>query len=167
MNNEKQSRANQSDDKQGQNLDQWFGALIQELQTDHYLLKENIASKETKTFYDAMMSGNESSMAAQIRETSSRFFIKNIVFDYLSEIKTFNKIPVKLALGLSDSKILVWSEINDDDEATEDALLLAEARVNSKYQTRGFYINSTIIEKSDNLPIPPHYQNIIIPTTKN
>ncbi len=161
------SQANLSNDKSNEHLDAWFGALIQELQTDHFLLKENIASEDTKNFYNAAMSGNEMSMAAQVRETSSRFFITKILLDYLKEIRAFNRIPLKLALGLSDSKILVWSEINDDDEATEDALLLAEARVNNKYQTNGFYINSTIIEKSDNLHIPPHYQNITIPITKN
>jgi hypothetical protein len=156
-----------SNDKNNEQLDEWFGLLIQGIQTDHFLLKENIASEDTKNFYQAAMSGNELSMATQVRATSSRFFITKLVFDYLKEISTFKKIPLKLALGLSDSKIMVWSEINDDDEATEDALLLAEARVNNKYQSNGFFINSTIIEKSDNLKIPPHYQNISIPTLKN
>lgn len=161
------SHPNLADNKSHDHLDAWFGALISELQTDRFLFKENIASEDTKNFYHTAIFGSELSMAAQVRETSSRFFITKILVDYLNEIKTFNKIPIKLALGLSDSKILVWSEINDDDEATEDALLLAEARVNNKYQANGFYINSTIIEKSDNLNIPPHYQKISIPITKN
>lgn len=156
-----------SDDKNKDQIDEWFGSLIQGIQTDHFLLKENIASEDTKKFYTAAMSGNELSVAAQVRETSSRFFITKLVFDYLKEIITFKKIPLKLALGISDSKIMVWSEINDNDDATEDALLLAEARVNNKYQANGFFINSTIIEKSDNLKIPPHYQKISIPTIKN
>ena len=61
-------------------------------------------------------------------------------------------------MGLSNSKLLVWSEIEDNDEDMEDALLIAEAKVNGKYQKDGFYINSTIVEKSDNLSIPNHYQ---------
>lgn len=70
-------------------------------------------------------------------------------------------MPLKLALGLSESKILVWSEIKDDDEETEDALLLIEAKINGKYRPFGFYVNSTIIEESDRISIPPHYQTII------
>ena len=64
-------------------------------------------------------------------------------------------------MALSDSKILVWAVVDDNDEKTEDALIIAEAKVNGKYYEKGFYLNSTIIEKSDNLSVPPHYQKII------
>ncbi len=89
------------------------------------------------------------------------YFISNIIRDYLQELKNHDSKPIKLAMGLSDSKILVWSVINDNDEQTEDTLLLAEAKVNGKYQSKGFYINSTILERSDSLETPPHYQSII------
>ncbi|MEJ0105202.1 MAG: hypothetical protein WDO19_22755 [Bacteroidota bacterium] len=89
------------------------------------------------------------------------YYIANIINDYLKELKSYNSNPLKLAMGLSDSKILVWSVIKDNDDDTEDALLLAEAKVNGKYHQHGFYLNSTIIEESDKLPTPPHYQSII------
>jgi hypothetical protein len=168
MSNKKQSSKKKlSESNKDNELDDWFSTLIENIKTDHFLLKENIASKETKQFYQTFMSGDETSILAQVRGLSSIGFIKNLIVDYLKEVKSFKKLPLKLAFGLSDSKILVWSEINDNDDATEDALLLAESRVNNKYHSRGFYINSTIIEKSDNLAIPPHYQTISIPTIKN
>lgn len=148
-------------------IDDWFDTLIKQIQTDHYLLKENIASDETKEFYNSFFLGSDIELNANTRKLSSIWFIRNIIIDYLDEIRLSEHLPVKLALGLSDSKILVWSEIRDDDEAGEDILLLAEAKVNSKYHPHGFYINSTIVEESDKLPIPPHYQSIDLPITTN
>lgn len=111
---------------------------------------------------DQLIFGDEKSLVHKTREASSIYFIKKIIKDYLFELKEhYKRLPLKLALGLSDSKILVWSEIKDDDEATEDALLLAEAKVNGEYYPYGFYLTSTIIEKSDNLDIPPHYHKIL------
>ncbi len=145
-------------------LDVWFVSMVQKLETDHFLMKENIASDETKNFYEAVIFGDDKSGMAHVRELSTKFFVKNLVMEYFKEISSFNRIPNKLALGLSDSKILVWAEINDSDEDTEDALLLAEARVNQKYHDRGFYITSTITETTDLLPVPPHYQAVKIST---
>lgn len=103
----------------------------------------------------------EEKAMSDIRESSSKFFIQSILKDYLQELKAHRRKPLKLAMALSDSKILVWAVINDNDEQTEDALLISEAKVNGKYYERGFYLNSTIVEKSDCLKTPPHYQTII------
>lgn len=143
------------------NLDTWFGNLIDTIKVDHLMMVTDTAPKEKKDFYDAMMSGQEKDVFCKMREGSSMFFIKSILSEYLSELYTDNHLPLKLAMGLSDSKLLVWSEIEDDDEETEKKLLIVEAKVNGKYSNNGFFINSTIIERSDNMPIPPHYQTLI------
>ncbi len=141
-------------------VDDWFTLIIDQIKVDHLLISENVAPKEKKEFYNALMSGNEGDAIFKVRNSSSMFFIESIIKEYLNEIKIFGRFPRKLALGLSDSKLLVWSEIENNDEIMEDALLIAEAKVNGKYYSKGFYINSTIIEESDKLSIPSHYQNI-------
>lgn len=154
---EKNTQEVLKDDK----IDSWFSGFIDQIKVDHLLVSTKTASPDKMKMYNAFISGDEKAILSQTRNLSSIHFIKNLVFDYISEINHQKKRPLKLALGISDSKILVWSEINDDDEETEDALLMAEARVNNKYYRNGFFISSTIIEKSDNLPIPIHYQNIL------
>ena len=141
-------------------LDHWFETFIDDLKTDHMLLSSGVASEEKKILYKAIVNRDAIELARTSRQMSTIIFIKALVQDYLNELKSQNNFPLKLALGLSDSKILVWSEIEDDNEQMEDALLIAEAKVNGKYHNKGFYINSTIIEKSDNLSMPPHYQKI-------
>lgn len=154
-NNDTSFKINQDD------LDIWFENFIDYLRTDHFLLSEKLATNEKTSLYKAIMGNDAVELAKATRKQSSMIFIKSILSDYLDAIHSQKLRPKKLALGLSDSKILVWSEIEDNNEDMENVLLLAEAKVNGKYQSEGFYINSTIIEESDNLEIPPHYQKII------
>lgn len=147
-------------DQKNDNVDQWFTQFIDHLKVDHLMLQTNSAPFDKREFYNAVMSGDEISLASQVRNSSSKIYVKKIIFDYLEELGKLNRKPIKLAFGISDSKILVWSEIEDDDEYVEDALLITEAKINGKYHSHGFYLNSTIIEKSDNVAIPNHYQTI-------
>jgi hypothetical protein len=142
-------------------VDQWFSGLIEYLKVDHMLIKEDVASKEKKDFYQKLIFGGAEDLFADMRKNSTRFFIGQVIVEYLRELEELKNKPGKLALGLSDSKIMVWAEIEDGDEAAEDALFMAEAKVNGKFHSKGFYINSTIVEKSDCLNVPPHYQPII------
>lgn len=142
-------------------LDSWFENFIDVVKADHFIMSSGVAPEETRNMYKALILNDEIELAKNSRKMSTMIFIKSLVKDYVTELTSQQNLPLKLALGLSDSKILVWSEINDDDEKTEDALLIAEAKVNGKYHDQGFYVNSTIIEKSDNLNVPPHYQKII------
>lgn len=141
-------------------LDNWFETFIGYLKADHFILTSGVASEDKRNMYKALIFNDEIELAKNTRKMSTKLFIKSLVKDYLTELSVQKNLPLKLAFGLSDSKILVWSEIEDNNEQMEDALLIAEAKVNGKYHNQGFYINSTIIEKSDNLSIPPHYQKI-------
>jgi hypothetical protein len=142
-------------------IDTWFSSIIDHIKVDHLLMSTDTATNDKKEFYNDLMNGETERIMGRMRDDSTQFFISHILKDYIDELKAINKQPLKLAMGLSDSKLLVWSEIEDDDDEMEDALLIAEAKVNGKYIKNGFFINSTIIEKSDNLPIPPHYQTLI------
>lgn len=138
----------------------WFDELISILRTDQIMLETKTAPEKTNNLYNTFIFGDEAEIVESTRAASSLYFVKNLVFDYLKELKAYNRRPVKLALDLSDAKILVWAEINEDDEETEDALILAEAKANAKYSKHGFHISSTIVETCDRLSIPPHYKLI-------
>ena len=149
------------DDQKKDEINKWFEGLIDHVRADHFMYSSGAATKETKKFYDDVIFGNAESMFVGAREVSSKYFISHILADYLNELKSSGKKPLELAMALSDSKILVWAVVNDNDELTEDALLIAEAKVNGKFYDKGFYLTSTIVEKSDKLKTPLHYQKII------
>jgi len=139
----------------------WFDDLVATIRKDQIILQTGIASEEKEKMYKTFIIGNEEEVNSTVRATNSMYFIKNLVLDYFNELMENNLHPNKLALDLSGTKILVWAEINDNDEETESALILCEAKVNSKYFKYDFNITSTIVEKSDNLEIPPHYQDVL------
>ena len=139
----------------------WFENVVDHIRTDHLMYSTGAVTTETKKFYDDVIFGGGEQLFSNLRGASSKYYISQILKDYIDELKKLETKPLKLSMALSDSKILVWAEIEDEDEKTEDALLIAEAKVNGKYYQKGFYMTSTIIEKSDKLSVPQHYQSII------
>jgi len=140
----------------------WFDDMVANLRYDQTLLENEILEEDKKKFYDALISGDVNFMHNYARQTSSVFFITNMVEAYFKELIQSKSKPSKIALELSNSKILVWAEIVEDDELMEDALILAEAKINSYFSKYGFHISSTIVENSDSLVIPEHYRNVTI-----
>jgi len=141
-------------------MDEWFEGLLHSLQVDHLQLQTDTADEEKKRMYDIMINGKYSDMFSDMRRTSSQFFIEQLIKEYLMELKNRQVNPKQIAFDLSDAKVLVWSEINDSDEISEDGLILSEAKINAKYSRYGFHISSTIVENSDGIPVPPHYSII-------
>lgn len=147
---------------QANDIESWFDGMVANLRYDQTLLENEIIDDNKRKVYDAMISGNQEFMHNFGRQASSAYFITKMIESYLKElIKTQSK-PNKLAFELSDSKILVWAEISEDDETMEDGLILAEAKINAEFTKFGFHISSTIVENSDKLEVPNHYKNIAI-----
>ena len=141
---------------------QWFDKFISHLSVDRLMLETKTAPEQTDKFYRDMIADNHFAMHSSARLYSTNYFLMKLVEDYLSELQNFQVFPQKLAFDFSDAKILVWAQIADGDDATEDALILSEAKANAKYSQNGFYVSSTIVEESDNLNIPPHYHELSI-----
>jgi len=134
-----------------------FEELVASLRADQLMMETNTATKEKKAFYETMMKGSITDWSSEARKMSTKHFITLLLNDYFLALNEYNKDSIKIALDLSDAKVLVWAEIKNNDESAEDALLLSEAKVNAKYAQYGFHITSTIVEKSDCLSVPNHY----------
>ena len=147
---------------QTNNVEQWFDEMVANLRYDQALLEIDVLEENKKKIYDTLKSGNQDLINQLGRQESSAFLITRILTDYFRELVKTNSKPKKIALELSDSKILVWAEINENDEVMEDGLILTEAKMNADYSKYGFHISSTIVEDSDKLPVPSHYKNVPI-----
>ena len=137
--------------------DQWFEELIATLSADKFMLDTDTATPELKSLYGNLIEGNADKLASQGKELSQHHFISRILVDYLSVIRKNHLMPKKLAFDINDTEVLVWAEIDDNNEELEKQLILAEAQVNSRYHQYGYDMTSMIVEKSDLLPIPNHY----------
>lgn len=138
----------------------WFDEFVATLRVDQTLLETGLASKQKAEMYQSLMSNNPINIAIQGRNEFSKLLVKVIVTDFLDELSVEKCKPEKIAMQLSPSEILVWAIINDNDEATEDALYVAEAKINARCHNLGFHLSTTILEKSDNYPIPEQFSLI-------
>ncbi|MDP2541614.1 hypothetical protein CSC81_09865 [Tenacibaculum discolor] len=150
------------DQDQINNIEVWFDEMVANLRYDQTLFDNDIIGEEKKKIYSAMINGDSDFVHSYARRTSSTHFISNIIDSYFKELLKSKSKPKSLALELSNSKILVWAEIKEDDELMEDTLILAEAKINAEYSKYGFHISSTIVEDCDNFTIPARYKEITI-----
>lgn len=140
----------------------WFDEMVAHLRYDEQLFHNDIMDDDKKEFYNVMMDGNVEAMSSIVRNQSSTYFITRLIKDYFKELISSKKTPKRIAVELSDSKVLVWAEIYSNDEEMENALILSQAKINAQYSKFGFNISSTIVEDCDNLQIPNHYKSIPI-----
>lgn len=135
----------------------WFEEMISSLRIDQLLMQTDTIGRDKSEMYKAMIEGDYNKIHDNARNLSSQYFIKNLVGEYIEEIVERRTKLSRLALELMNSKILVWAEIEDDDENAEKSLILSAAKVNNEFHRYGFHISPTIVEKSDRLDIPKHY----------
>ena len=140
----------------------WFDGLMQDLRSNLRIPEEDRAMKEWEESYQTIFSSDKTTKAQVLRETSSKYLIERIIRYYLLQLRPDITKIRKLALQLTDAKIMAWAEIEDDDTETEDKLCKAEARTNARFSDHGFYLDSIIIEESDKLDIPSQY-SVVIP----
>lgn len=140
-----------------EHLHQWFDSLVHHLRTDEFILTENLASDDKVKHYETLMFGDKEQIQYHSKTSSSMYFIKKMLYSFISLLKERDVKFSKMALDLSDSKILAWVELFDNDEKSEDNLIISEAKVNAEFEKFGFKISTTYVETSDNLNIPSHY----------
>jgi hypothetical protein len=149
----KQSSLTKSNEK----MDKWFEGMINSITVDQLQLQTETANEEKVQMYMNMIEGKHYATFSKTRNISSQFFIEELVKEYLSEINSRKVNTKNLAFELSDAKILVWAEITESDDQSENGLILSEAKTNAKFSKYGFHISSTIVDDCDNVKIPPHY----------
>lgn len=140
------------------NLSKWFEETVAILRTHQLMLETETAPESIKTAYNILINGTEHDLHDRSKMLAQMHFVKSILFDYVKELG--NTLPKKIAVNFNDSEVLVWAEIEDDNEKMEEQLFVAEARINAKYHEYGFDMETTIVEESDNLPVPNHYQSL-------
>lgn len=141
----------------------WFDEFVGSIRLDEQLLKNDLMEPQKKQMYNKLLEGNIEALSVDARNMSTQYFIGSLLGEYVKELSSLKHNPKKLGLELSNSKVLVWAEIYDNDDETEKALILAQAKVNAQYTKFGFAISSTIVEECDQLAVPNHYHNVPIP----
>ena len=143
---------------ENEKIKDFIDGIVGELHADKLMFETNTAPKDTHDMYSLLSKGDATHLAAEVRGSTSLFFVKKIIFEFLGELKERNTSPSQLGLTYSDSTLLVWALADSDD--MESQLILAEAKINANFNKYGFHISTTIVEPEDELPIPSHYIKI-------
>jgi len=136
----------------------WFNTLIEDIELLQLKLETGIASKEVKRIVDTLRGGDPTEIYRLNAEVAQKFFIAEIIQDYLKIIR--QTTLKKLAFAPNNSQLLVWVEIEDDDEQTERDIIIAEAKINAKYHPHGWTVDTTIVETTDQISVPANYKTI-------
>lgn len=137
-------------------LEKWFDEFVAIIRTHEIELQTDTANQKLKEFYSLIFSGDTDKIAHSGKQIAQQHFVRKMIVEYLLSIKEA-KVS-KVAFSFNDSEVLTWVEIEDNDERSEYVLFSAEAKINSKYHNYGFDMETTIVEKGDNLNIPNHYK---------
>lgn len=92
---------------------------------DQVQIEAGVADTNKTEFYHNLMTGKEDEVFKKIRFEASQLLIEKVVRTFIAELATRKSFPEKLAFALTPSTIMVWAEINDDDERVEDGVLLS------------------------------------------
>ena len=134
----------------------WFDDLISTLRLHELQLETDTADPRIRKLYETLVSENFDEMFRMNKAASQEYFVKKIIFEYLRILD--EKLPSKLAFDFNDSEVLVWAEIDDNAPEQERLLTHAEAKINAVYHPYGFDMETMIVERGDNVPVPNHYQ---------
>lgn len=135
----------------------WFENLIFGMKTDEIPFQPMMTDENTRALYQHIIAGDDGTIFKNIRREATQVLVKNIIHKFLHEVIDRNALPDTLAFSLTPTTILVWAEIDDDNEALEDNILMAEAKTNAYARQFNLAIETLVVEKSDLLSIPDHY----------
>ena len=143
----------------------WFSTFINDVNKsileDKKDLASGDASKATRDIYKSLIDGDHIQAMSLMRNQASESLIKEIVISYIEKLIEKQIHPLKLAVDISNNKILVWAELKNGDEATEMSLVRVESIINGTfYESTKIYLDSTIVEENELIPVPPHYRAI-------
>jgi hypothetical protein len=138
----------------------WFENLIADIDVQQPALYTDDDDENVRALYQHAIAGSYGDVLKTIRKEATQVLIKNVVLKFLQEVIDRNALPDTLAFALTPSTILVWAEIDDDDETREDNLLMAETKMNVYASQFNLSIDTLVVEKSDLLQVPDHYIKI-------
>lgn len=126
------------------------------LNVDKESFQKGVLHPEQELLYTKLAEGDIEHILQANKEMYNKLVFKKLIEEYFSKFKSIEK-PLNLAVDFNNSNMLLWAEINDNDDELENQLILLQAEINAQYAPKGVNVKTTIIENSDNLSVPPHY----------
>jgi len=143
-------------------INNFFAELNAGLEVDQTAFNLSIESEAQKKFYSPIFNNQPIEFLKNLRRDTTDIFINEITGSFIIELVASGRLPKKLAFKSSHDKLYVWAEVNEDDIATEDSLIMVTASVNEKFQGTGFTVSLMYVEDRHELSIPSNYSEVTL-----
>ncbi|MFT5915081.1 MAG: hypothetical protein ACJAWV_004382 [Flammeovirgaceae bacterium] len=141
-------------------LSEMFDDMVARLRVDELALESGVASDEKKELYKSILENNQINLAQAAIDMGRVIIIPAMLNDFVITLKNSQISPKNLSVSFNQEKLLVWATVLAENEEMEDAVFIAEAKVNAKYHATGFHVSSTVVYDEDETNKPAHYQPI-------
>lgn len=144
-----------------ESISEFLNEIIHKLQTDKLLNDTKTLDSEMLNFYTDLASGDTEKLLRMNKDAYLKQVYLRLIREYFSKLMQMDK-PNSIGVNFKNSNMLIWAEISDENEILEDNLIRLQAETNAMFQDSGLNVNTTIVESSDHLKMPPHYEAIPI-----
>ena len=104
----------------------WFDDFLENInstiRTHQLQIETGTANKEIKSLYESLKNGDIIELAKLNKETADKLFIQEILKCYLINLEELEIKTNIIAFDVSDFELLVWAQINQNDDAMENNL---------------------------------------------
>jgi hypothetical protein len=140
-----------------------FDSFIGRLEQEKVLFSIGGLPSDREKLYCDLFTGSLMDAAMASNKVYTEHILMSLVVDLVDLISEEPRArPLKIALHLSNHKVLVWVEIPDEQEDIIDSFYRIEAKINFKYRQSGFSLSTTVVEESDGLSIPSQYKELTV-----
>ena len=146
---------------------EFFSDLVTKLNVTEFLYNIKGMSEREYQMWSAAINKNLEPMMLSSRIATNVMCANKAFEQFMLALRMEKNVRLrKLAVDISRSKLFVWAEVDDDDEASMRSILYADSVANLKMEDLGFSVSATVVEKSDCVPVPSHYVKVIDNGTK-
>lgn len=141
---------------------EFFSDLVTHINLTEFLYSNKYMGEKEFEMWNSAINKNFDPMMIYNRKSSNLFCIQKAFKEFIVALKSEKDAKIKkLAVETSGSKLLVWAEVEDDDRASLRSILYADSVANLKIDELGYSISTTVVETSDEVPVPSHYVLIL------
>lgn len=146
---------------------EFFSDIVTKLNVTEFLYNIKGMSEREYQMWSAAINKNLEPMMLSSRIATNVMCANKAFEQFMLALRMEKNVRLrKLAVDISRSKLFVWAEVDDDDEASMRSILYADSVANLKMEDLGFSVSATVVEKSDCVPVPSHYVKVIDNGTK-
>ena len=141
---------------------EFFSDIVTKLNVTEFLYNIKGMSEREYQMWSAAINKNLEPMMLSSRIATNVMCANKAFEQFMLALRMEKNVKLrKLAVDISKSKLFVWAEVEDDDDASMRSILYADSVANLKMEDLGFSVSATVVEKSDCVPVPSHYVKVI------